>query len=99
VNGPHETNLERGSTEGRAASHGGEGNSGLIKDREDQAALGGMCEGGTSTKDDLETWEIRNLSTADEAVEYAQRNEPIGAESGRGAEVGGPHTSDDDGER
>jgi hypothetical protein len=49
--------------------------------------------------DDLGTWEVRNLSAVDETGEYAQRNEPIGAESGREAEVGGPHMSDDDGER
>lgn len=59
-------------------------------------SLGGVCERGTSTMDDLATWESRNLSTK---VEYAQRNATNGAESGRGAAVGGPHTSDDDGER
>src|SRR5215218_10463691 len=51
------------------------------------------------TTDDLGTWEIRNLSAVDETGEYAQRNEQIGAESGREAEVGGPNMSDDDGER
>jgi len=30
-----------------------------------------MCDCGTSTKDDLGTWEIRDFSTADEAGEYA----------------------------
>jgi hypothetical protein len=70
----------------------------MTKDREGIEYLGGVCERGTSTMDDLGTWEIRNLSrpTTDE---YAQRNVTSGAESGWDAEVGGPYTSDDDGER
>jgi group II intron reverse transcriptase/maturase len=51
--------------------------------------LGGVCERGTSTMDDLATWEIRDLSRP-LADEYAQRNVTNGAESGREAEVGGP---------
>lgn len=51
------------------------------------------------TTDDLGTWEIRNLSAVEETDEYAQRNEPIEVESGWEAEVGGPHMSNDDGER
>lgn len=61
-------------------------------------SLGGVSERGTNTMDDLATWEIRDLSRP-MADEYAQRNVTNEAESGREAEVGGPHTSDDDGER
>ena len=92
------TNLERGIPEGRAASHGSEGNSSVVE------STGGLRSPRRGVRMQHDTQgRPRNLGdprplAVDETAEYAQRNEPIGAESGREAEVGGPNTSDDDGE-
>jgi len=68
----------------------------VAKEREGHETSGGVCDRGTNTKDDLVTWEIRDLSAR---AEYAESNETIGAQGGREAEVGGLYKSDDDGER
>ena len=62
VDGPHATNLEMGIPGGRAASHGGEGNKRVAKEREGHETSGGVDDCGTNMKDGTATWEIRDLS-------------------------------------
>ena len=50
VIGPHATNLEMGSLAGRDASHSGEGNSRVVKDREDHQTCDGVCDCGTEQR-------------------------------------------------
>jgi hypothetical protein len=50
VDGPHATNLEMGIPGGRAASHGGEGNRRVAKEREGHETSGGVCDCGTNTR-------------------------------------------------
>lgn len=62
MDGPHATNLEMGIPGGRAASHGGEGNRRVAREREGHETSGGVDDCGTNTKDGTATWEIRDLS-------------------------------------